>query len=227
MFTNEESQSDVEMLMANAWSSDKLKKQQTSLTKTINAVVKHKGELAQFSDGEELEAIDRAIATLNAFKQKVCHAKEKKARAEKAEKRRRDTVESKLKLAVIEYFEGLSLYDQAVLCCSYPYSHHGVDKMLLTLENGGIKGLRTRVFDIFNWDWLDKYMDRKSFAFSHPDEPGYKPIVPITKDNVIASIKEFNMAVPECRNGNPHEVCDSLKSAISFSEKLTKTVQSA
>jgi len=70
-------------------------------------------------------------------------------------------------------------------------------------------------------------MDRKAFAFSHPDEPGYKPIVPITKDNVIASIEEFNMPVPECRHGNVYEVCDMLKSTLSFSEQLSQAIQSA
>ena len=227
MNNDDSAKTDVEMLMAQAWSSDELKKQQTSLTKTINSVVKHKGELSQFSSFEELNAIDDAIRTLHGFKQKVCHAKEKKARAERAEKRRREAVESKLKAVVIEHFESLSLYDQAVLCCSYPYSYHGVDEMLSALEEHGIKGLKAKVINTFQWNWLDKYMDRKAFAFSHPDEPGYKPIVPITTDNVIASIKEFNMAVPECRHGNLHEVCDMLKSTLSFSEQLSKAIQSA
>jgi len=70
--------------------------------------------LAKYSDRKELEAIDSAIATLNALKQKVRYAKEKKARTETAEKRWRDVVESKLKAVVIEYFEDLSPYDQAV-----------------------------------------------------------------------------------------------------------------
>ncbi len=119
MNNDDSGKTDVEMLMALAWSSDELKRQQTSLTRTINAFVKHKGELSKFSSFEELDAIYHAIRTLHGFKQKVCHAKEKKARAEKAEKRRREVVESKLKTVVVEYFESLPLYDQAVLCCSY------------------------------------------------------------------------------------------------------------
>ncbi len=98
--------------------------------------------------------------------------------------------------------------------------------MLSTLEEHGIKGLKAKVIDTFQWYWLDKYTDRKAFAFSHPDEPGYKPIVPITTDNVIASIEEFNMAVPECRHGNPREVCDCLRAAISFSEQLSQNMPS-
>ena len=53
MNDDESKKTDVEILMANAWSSDKLKKQQTSLTKTINAVIKHKRELAPFSEFNE------------------------------------------------------------------------------------------------------------------------------------------------------------------------------
>lgn len=165
MDNDDSEKTDVEMLMAQAWSSDELKKQQTSLTKTINAVVKHKGELSQFSSLDELDAIDHAISTLHGFKQKVCHAKEKKARAERAEKRRREAVESRLKAVVIEYFESLPLYDQSILCCSYPYSFHGVDEMLSALEEHGIKGLKAKIINTFKWNWLDKYMHRKAFDF--------------------------------------------------------------
>lgn len=228
MNDDESKKTDVEILMANAWSSDKLKKQQTSLTKTINAVIKHKSELAPFSDFDELEAIDRAIATLNVFKQKVCHAKEKKARAEKAERLRRNAIEAKLKSVVEACFNELSIYEQAVQCCSYPYSHHDINEMLTALENGGIEGLKKRIREVFEWNWLDKYMDRKAYGFSHQLKGrGIIPPIPITKENVLTSIKDFNMAVPECRRGNVHEVCASLKSALSFSEQLTQTVQSA
>ncbi|NIB44791.1 hypothetical protein HBA55_34745 [Pseudomaricurvus alkylphenolicus] len=209
-------------LMAKAWSSEELKKQQTSLRRTANAMEKHRRELSQYVSIDELSDIDKAVATFRAFEVKVRHAKEKKIRQEREAKARRDRVERELKVVIEKHFSELSLLDQAIFCCSYPYSVDWVDDMLVTIEKFGISKLKDRVKNTFSSWWLSKYLQEFSYKFSRLDGEFGK--LDLNEVVIKETIEKFNRNGPAVKSGRPDEVIRALRSAINFSESLPSFV---